>query len=58
MTELKARQRTVVVITHDDRYYHLADRIIKLDWGRITFDGRGAEYVASSATGILSLERP
>jgi len=25
----------VLVISHDDRYYHIADRIVKLDEGRI-----------------------
>jgi putative ATP-binding cassette transporter len=33
--ELRARGKTVVVISHDERYYHLADRIIKLDYGRL-----------------------
>ena len=35
LPDLKARNKTVLVITHDDRYFHLADRIIKLDYGRI-----------------------
>jgi putative pyoverdin transport system ATP-binding/permease protein len=35
LPELKARGKTLVVITHDDRYFHLADRIIKLDEGRL-----------------------
>lgn len=35
LPELKARNKAVLVITHDDRYFHLADRIIKLDYGRI-----------------------
>jgi putative ATP-binding cassette transporter len=33
--DLKARGKCVVVITHDDRYFHLADRIIRLEDGRI-----------------------
>lgn len=33
--ELKARGKTVIVISHDDRYYHVADRLIKLENGRI-----------------------
>ena len=33
LSELKARGKTVVVISHDDRYYHVADRIIKLESG-------------------------
>ncbi|MFJ5159896.1 cyclic peptide export ABC transporter [Pantoea sp. NPDC088449] len=32
---LKARGKTVLVITHDDRYFHLADRCLKLEWGQL-----------------------
>jgi putative pyoverdin transport system ATP-binding/permease protein len=32
---LKAKGKTVVVITHDDRYFHLADRLIKLESGQV-----------------------
>ena len=32
---LRAKGKTIVVVTHDDRYFHLGDRIIKLDYGRI-----------------------
>jgi putative pyoverdin transport system ATP-binding/permease protein len=35
LPELKQRGKTVIVITHDDRYFYLADRLIKLDYGRI-----------------------
>lgn len=35
LPDLKARNKTILVITHDDRYFHLADRIIKLDYGQI-----------------------
>ena len=35
LPELKARNKTVLVITHDDHYFHLADRIIKLDYGKV-----------------------
>jgi len=33
---LTAKGKTVLAITHDDRYFHLADRCIKLDEGQIT----------------------
>lgn len=39
LPELKARGKTVVAITHDDRYFHLADRLIKLDFGQIVEPG-------------------
>ena len=38
LPELKARGKTVLVISHDDRYYSLGDRIIKLDYGKTEFD--------------------
>jgi putative ATP-binding cassette transporter len=35
LAELKARNKAVLVITHDDRYFRLADRLIRLDYGQI-----------------------
>ncbi|WP_153101842.1 cyclic peptide export ABC transporter [Paraburkholderia hayleyella] len=35
LPELRARGKTVVVVTHDDRYFTLADRVLKLDNGAI-----------------------
>jgi len=35
LPELRVRGKGVAVITHDDRYFHLGDRIIKLDEGKI-----------------------
>lgn len=35
LPELKTRGKTVIVISHDDRYYHLGDRIVKLEYGRL-----------------------
>jgi putative ATP-binding cassette transporter len=32
---LKARGKAVFVITHDDRYFHLADRLLRLDAGKL-----------------------
>jgi putative pyoverdin transport system ATP-binding/permease protein len=38
LPELKARNKTVVVISHDDHYYDVADRIIKLEYGQIDYE--------------------
>ena len=38
LPDLKQRGKTVLVISHDDRYFHLADRVIKLDYGKIEYD--------------------
>ena len=38
LPELKSRGKTVIVISHDDHYYHVADRVVKLDYGQIEYD--------------------
>ncbi|MGB3401711.1 MAG: cyclic peptide export ABC transporter [Microcoleaceae cyanobacterium] len=38
LKELKQQGKTMFVISHDDHYFHLADRIIKLDSGQIESD--------------------
>ena len=38
LPQLRDQGKTVLVITHDDRYFHLCDRLIKLDYGQIEFD--------------------
>jgi ABC-type thiamine transport system ATPase subunit len=35
LPELKSKGKTILAISHDDRYFHLADRLIKLDYGKI-----------------------
>ena len=35
---LKSAGKTAIVISHDDRYYHVADRVIKLNYGLIELD--------------------
>lgn len=35
LPELKAKGKTIIVITHDDRYYHVADRVLKFEAGAL-----------------------
>jgi putative pyoverdin transport system ATP-binding/permease protein len=35
LVKLKEKGKTILIISHDDRYFHLADKIIKLDYGQI-----------------------
>jgi putative pyoverdin transport system ATP-binding/permease protein len=35
LPELKARGKTVIVISHDDAYFHCADRLVKVADGRL-----------------------
>jgi putative ATP-binding cassette transporter len=50
LPELKARGKTVLVISHDDRYFDTADRIIKLDYGKIV---NAPEPGAQTADAVL-----
>jgi putative ATP-binding cassette transporter len=45
LPELKSQGKLVIVITHDDRYYQVADRLIKLDYGKVVND----QYLAQPA---------
>jgi putative ATP-binding cassette transporter len=49
LPELKARGKTVLVISHDDKYFNVADRIVKLDYGKLAdMAEEKSELVASS----------
>ena len=39
LPDLKKRGKTVIAITHDDKYFHACDRLVKIDEGRIVHDG-------------------
>ncbi len=49
LPKLKAAKKTVIVVTHDDRYWHLCDRSITLDIGVMTEGTQGTSF--SSQTG-------
>ena len=40
LPELRARGKTVFAISHDDRFYPVADRLIKLEYGKVVMDSR------------------
>ncbi|BAY81384.1 cyclic peptide transporter [Calothrix parasitica NIES-267] len=48
LVNLKKRNKTVLVISHDDHYFHLADRIIKLDYGKIEYDKVNSEVTVGN----------
>jgi len=49
LPELKARGKALIVISHDDRYYQVADRVIKLESGKL----QQAEIIAAPAKRAL-----
>ena len=48
LMNLKKRKKTVLIISHDDHYFHLADRIIKLDYGKVEYDKINAELTVGN----------
>jgi putative pyoverdin transport system ATP-binding/permease protein len=38
LPDLRSRGKTIFVISHDDHYFHVADRIIKLEYGQLEYD--------------------
>jgi putative ATP-binding cassette transporter len=50
LPELRGMGKAVLVISHDDRYFHLADRLIRMESGCLTFNGRPSLKDAVHAT--------
>ncbi|MGV9311948.1 cyclic peptide export ABC transporter [Streptomyces sp. NPDC003691] len=48
---LRDQGRTVVAVTHDDRYFGIADQVIKLERGRSV--ETGADAIAPAASGVV-----
>ncbi len=36
LPELQREGKTVVMVSHDDRYFHAADRVLQMDYGKLT----------------------
>jgi putative ATP-binding cassette transporter len=53
LPELKRLGKTVVIISHDQDYYHLADRLVRMDYGRIVAD----EPIAHAEKGSAAAAR-
>lgn len=49
LPELKARGKAVLVISHDDRYFGVADRVVRLDYGKLAPEGPAHAPTAASA---------
>lgn len=47
MPEIKRRGRTVICITHDEKYFAKADRIVKLDYGQVEFVGKHEDFTVA-----------
>lgn len=39
LAKLKNEGKTVIAVSHDDRYFHVADRVIRMDYGKVIKEG-------------------
>jgi putative ATP-binding cassette transporter len=44
LQKMKEKGKTIIAITHDDHYFDIADRVIKMDMGKIDMVGKGASF--------------
>lgn len=43
LQDLKKSGKTIIAATHDDRYFHVADRVLKMEYGRIIDERKPGE---------------
>jgi putative pyoverdin transport system ATP-binding/permease protein len=55
LPDLKAEGKMVLIICHDDHYFDVADRIIKLESGKIVYDGVPAAIADTNPTSKRSV---
>ena len=48
LVRMKERGKIVIAITHDDHYFDVADKVIKLDMGKVDVLTEGCQYMLSS----------
>ncbi|OUB80384.1 cyclic peptide export ABC transporter [Bacillus wiedmannii] len=47
LAELKGKGKAIIAITHDDRYFHIADKVIKMERGEIIENMKKHNYLDS-----------
>jgi putative ABC transport system ATP-binding protein len=43
--EMKSRNKAAIIVTHDDRITHYADRVVRIVDGRITADPQATQTI-------------
>jgi putative pyoverdin transport system ATP-binding/permease protein len=57
LPDLKKAGKTVVAVSHDDRFFHVADRVLRMEYGRLeelTETAKPARKRAGSGAGKRS----
>ncbi|MDY7093412.1 MAG: cyclic peptide export ABC transporter [Acidobacteriota bacterium] len=54
LPDLRDKGKMVVVISHDDRYFHLGDQLLKLEDGHVAYSGPAKHYQAGISSPTLT----
>jgi putative pyoverdin transport system ATP-binding/permease protein len=57
LPELKSRNKTILVISHDEAYYHIADRVVRLNYGMLESDHRTTSELHSVPDQVFELTK-
>ncbi|MGV6872014.1 cyclic peptide export ABC transporter [Pseudochelatococcus sp. B33] len=55
LPDLKRQGKTLIAISHDDRFFHVADRVVRLENGRIASDSDG-RYAGDVLTHAIEMK--
>lgn len=55
---LKRKGKTIIAVSHDDRYFHVADRVVQLEYGQIRAITSGPREVVDDAQTLSTGETP
>jgi putative ATP-binding cassette transporter len=44
LPQMKARGKTIVAVSHDERFWHVADRVVRIDLGALLWETPGADF--------------
>ena len=58
LPELKAQGKTLIIVSHDDRYFEAADRVIRLECGKVTEDKRLTRPIGIATAAQVSSSTP
>ncbi|OAD23224.1 hypothetical protein THIOM_000949 [Candidatus Thiomargarita nelsonii] len=41
LPDLKQQGKTIIAVTHDDKYFYVADRVLKMEYGQLVHYDEG-----------------
>ncbi|SEB03917.1 cyclic peptide export ABC transporter [Alkalimonas amylolytica] len=56
LPSLKKRNKAVIVITHDDRYFHCADHLVRFDAGKVSIPKHRADFAQTRSAPTVEKE--